>query len=152
MPKKLCIVYYSNTSTTEKMALEIHKGAIDSGVNAILKKVEQCTLDDLLQADGIVVGSPTYFSNIAWQMKKLIDESIMLYRKQRSLENKICGCFVSAGTKNDGKECLKMLETAFGLHHRMKIVPGIVLESKEAEKVFASVCSEFGRRIAEHLE
>ncbi len=38
-----------------------------------VKRVEECRLNDLAEADGIVIGSPTYFSNVAWQVKKLID-------------------------------------------------------------------------------
>jgi hypothetical protein len=42
------------------MASQIARGAETLGVNAILKKVEDCTLNDLAEADGIAVGSPTY--------------------------------------------------------------------------------------------
>lgn len=151
MAKTLCIIYYSQSGTTEKMAYKIKEGAEKTGLKVTLKKVEQCSITDLLEADSIAVGSPTYFSNVAWQIKKLVDESIVLYRKARSLENKTCGCFVSAGTSNDGKDCLRMLEVAFGVHHKMKMVPGIVLESKEAEQEGLQVCYHFGVRIAEKL-
>ena len=70
MPKTLLIIYYSNTGKTEKMASQIAKGAENAGVNAILKKVEDCTHNDLAEADGIAVGSPTYYSNIAWPIKR----------------------------------------------------------------------------------
>jgi flavodoxin len=62
LPKTLLIIYYSNTGKTEKMALQLANGAEKAGVNAILKKVEDCTLDDLAEADGIAVGSPTHYA------------------------------------------------------------------------------------------
>jgi NAD(P)H dehydrogenase (quinone) len=115
MPKSLLIIYYSNTGKTEKMATHIARGAETAGVNAILKKVEDCTLNDLVEADGIAVGSPTHYSNITWQIKRLMDETILtFYTKGHSLRNKVCGCFTSTGAYSDGKECLRMLELAFG--------------------------------------
>lgn len=42
-----------------------------------MKNVEDCTLDDLAGADGLAVGSPTHYSNMAWQIKRLLDETIL---------------------------------------------------------------------------
>jgi len=64
---------------TERMAEEIGQGARNFGVSVEIKRVEKCSLNNLAEADGIIIGSPTYFSNVAWQVKKLIDESIGLY-------------------------------------------------------------------------
>ena len=58
------------------MAYDIGEGAHKWGVDVEVKKVEECQLNELLAADGILIGSPTYFSNVSWQVKKLIDESI----------------------------------------------------------------------------
>jgi multimeric flavodoxin WrbA len=140
------------TGKTEKMALQIAKGAEDVGANAVLKKVEACTLDDLVKADGLAVGSPTYYSNIAWSIKKFLDETILsFYTKGHSLRNKACGCFTSTGAYNDGKECLRMLELAFGNALKMKIISGIILESEEVDTGNLSLCFEFGQKIAREL-
>jgi len=149
--KKLLVVYYSEKGGTERMAGEIGKGAEKFGVRVEVKSVEECGLDDLVEADGIVVGSPTYFSNVAWQVKKLIDESIVLYRKDHLLKNKVCGCFTSAGTRRDGKECIRMLELAFGFHHRAEMVPGIVSESGQSEADVSKMCQDYGMEIAKQL-
>ena len=134
------------------MASHIARGAEKAGVNAILKKVEDCTLNDLADADGIAVGSPTYYSNIAWQIKRLMDETILtFYTKGHSLRNKVCGCFTSTGAYSDGKECLRMLELAFGFALKMKIVPGIILESKDVDEGNLSACYEYGQKIAREL-
>jgi multimeric flavodoxin WrbA len=152
LPKTLLIIYYSNTGKTEKMATHIARGAETAGVNANLKKVEDCTLDDLAEADGIAVGSPTHYSNIAWQIKRLMDETILtFYTKGHSLRNKVCGCFTSTGAYSDGKECVRMLELAFGIALKMKIVPGIILESKDVDEGNLSLCYEYGQKIALEL-
>ena len=152
MPKTLLILYYSDTGRTEKMATKVAKGAETAGVNVVLKKTEDCTLNDLAKADGLAVGSPTHYSNLAWQIKKLLDETILtFYTNGGSLKNKACGCFTSTGAYNDGKECLRMLELAFGVALKMKMVPGIILESKDVDEGILSLCFEFGRKIAQEM-
>ena len=151
MAKRLLIIYYSEKGGTKRMAEEIEKGAEKLGVKADVKRVEECTLDDLAEADGIAIGSPTYFSNVAWQVKKLIDESIVLYRKDHQLRDKVGGCFTSSGTRKDGMDCVRMLELAFGLHHRMKMVNGIVKASGDREEEVVKTCQEYGTEIAKKI-
>ena len=144
--------YFSGEGSTKRMAEEICEGAEQSGVQVEVKNVEECKLDDLVEADGIVVGSPTYFSNVAWQIKKLIDESIELYRKEYALRAKVGGCFTSAGTRRDGKDCIRLLELTFGFHHRMKIVPGIISTSGDEETQVSEICQQYGEKIASCLK
>ena len=148
--KSLLIIYYSETDNTKKMAEEICKGAKRPGVNVELKRVEECRLNDLVEADGIVIGSPTFFSNVAWQVKKLIDESIILYRKEQ-LKGRVGGCFTSAGTHRDGKSCLRMLELAFGLHHEMKVIPGILKAEGDNEEETSAMCQKYGAELAKQI-
>lgn len=146
--KRLLVVYYTGTGNTKRMAEEIGKGAEQSGVNVQVKSVEECELSDLAEADGIVMGSPTYFSNVAWQVKKLIDESITLYRKEHKLRGKVGGCFTSAGTHRDGKDCIRMLELTLGFHHKLKMVGGIIRASDDGEEEVNKMCQQYGREIA----
>ena len=148
---RLLIAYYTGGGNTERMAEGIGKGAEGEGVDVEIKRIESCSLEDLANADGIVVGSPTYFSNVAWQVKKLIDESIALYRKAHQLEGKVGGCFTSSGTRRDGKDCIKMLELAFGFHHRMKVVPGIIRASGDSEAEVSEMCRRYGAKIARKI-
>jgi multimeric flavodoxin WrbA len=134
------------------MASQIAGGAKVAGVKTILKKVEDCTLNDLAEADGIAVGSPTHYSNMAWQIKRFLDETILtFYTKGHSLRNKVCGCFTSTGAYSDGKECLRMLELAFGFALKMKMVSGIILESRDMDEGNLSACYEYGQKIAREL-
>ncbi|MBS7609530.1 NAD(P)H-dependent oxidoreductase [Candidatus Bathyarchaeota archaeon] len=149
--KKLLIVYYSATGHTERMAEAIGRGAQKIGPTVHVKKVEDCSIDDLEKADGIVIGSPTYFSNVAWRVKKLIDESIVLYRRGRALSGKVGGCFTSSGTHRDGEECIRILGLAFGLHHKMMLLPGIVWASGDSEDEVMRKCENYGAEIARQL-
>jgi multimeric flavodoxin WrbA len=77
MVSTVLVVYYSKKGATEKMALEIARGVKDSGVNVVIKTFMDCTIADLLAADAVAFGSPNYYSNIAWQPKKFLDEVIL---------------------------------------------------------------------------
>ena len=147
----LLIVYYTQSGNTERMARAIAEGAEAAGIQAPLKSVEECELGDLVQADGLALGSPTYFSNVAWQVKKLIDESIELY-SGKQLKGKVAGVFTSSGTQRDAQDCLKMMEIALGFHHQMSPVePGLICLSSQPEEETRAECQEYGRRLAAEL-
>ncbi len=149
--KQLLITYYTGTGHTKRMAEEIGKGAERIGVKVVIKSVEECGLNDLVEADGVVMGSPTYFSNVAWQVKKLIDESIALYRRSYQLSGKVGGCFTSSGTQRDGKDCIRLLELTFGFHHKLKMIPGIIRTSGDKEEQVSQMCQRYGMEIAKQI-
>ncbi len=151
MTKQLLITYYTGTGKTQWMAQTIADGAREQGISVKVLPVEDCTVEELHVADGIIIGSPTYFSNMAWQVKKLVDESITLYRRDHLLQDKVAGCFTSSGTKTDGKDCIKTLKVAFGHHHRMKMLEGIIRVSNDPNTKIEQLCKNYGRRIAKIL-
>jgi len=152
MSKTLLVVYYSKKGSTQKMAEEIAKGAKVAGTNVVIRSVNDCSTADLLVADALAFGSPTYYSNIAWQPKKFLDETILdFYSQGHSLRGKVCACFTSVGGYQDGQECLRMLELAFNHALKMLLVSGVVLESKEIAEGNLTKCYELGQRIAKEL-
>lgn len=69
--KNTNIIYDSKTGNTEKMALAVAEGAAQiKGTKTIVKKVEETRNEDLLKADGIIVGSPTYYGQMSGKIKK----------------------------------------------------------------------------------
>jgi len=53
---KVLVAYDSRTGHTEKMAFAVAEGAKQiSGVEVVVKKVDQTSLEDLLNADGITL-------------------------------------------------------------------------------------------------
>lgn len=91
---KILVVYDSKTGNTENMALAVAKGAENSGVEVTMKKAEETKTDDLLAADGIIMGSPVYFGQMSAKLKALIDESIKVHKK---LTGKVGAAFTSSG-------------------------------------------------------
>ena len=149
--KKVLVLYYSGSGNTRGMAEAITEGMKSSAMNVTMEYMEKVNISHLPNYDGIVVGSPTYFSNMTWQVKKMIDESIVHYTGGKP-KGKVAGIFTSAGTRKDGKDCLKMLEIALGHHHEMKVVDGILRVDGEGGKEVEERCHEYGERLVEEIE
>lgn len=130
------------------MAYSIGREAEKLGISVDIKEVKKCRPESMVEYDGIVLGSPTFFSNMSWKVKKFIDESASLRSSGYLLDGKVGGAFTSSATIVDGKECLRMIEVALGLHHKMKLIPGLVVTSKETENNIADKCQEYGEKIA----
>lgn len=97
------IVYYSMTGNTEKMARAVAQGVrAVSGAMPTVRRSDAVTASDLAGADAIVLGSPTYWGNIAGPMKEFIDDWSFKYKV--SLVGKIGGSFASGGGETGGKE------------------------------------------------
>ena len=149
--RNVLILYYSQSGSTERMAKAIGGSLSSSSVDVRVEKVENFDTALLPKYDAIIVGSPTYFSNVAWQVKKMIDESIVHYRAEK-LKGRVAGAFTSAGTKENGKDCLEMLEVALGHHHEMNMVKGIIRVDGESADEVEKRCVEYGRKLAKELE
>jgi NAD(P)H dehydrogenase (quinone) len=71
----ILVVYHSVTGNTEAMALAVAEGvATVPGATPVVKKTDSVTSDDLRAADGIILGSPTYWFNMAAPLKTFIDD------------------------------------------------------------------------------
>ena len=84
------------------------------------KKVEDTGVKELLEPEGILIGSPTYYGTMAWQVKKLLDESVKYHGR---LAGKVGGAFSSAGGVGGGNETTVMNILKALLIHGM-IIPG----------------------------
>lgn len=149
--KKVLILYYSGSGNTKKMAKAIAEGMKSGSVEITLEEAGKFDISSMPNYDVIVMGSPTYFSNVSWQVKKVIDESIVHYGGGK-LKGKVAGIFTSAGTQRDGKDCLKMLELALGLHHKMKVVEGILRVDGESDQEVEKRCREYSKRLLKEIE
>ena len=99
---KVLVVYYSRSGNTEKMAQAVAAGVKEvPGVDVEARPVGKVTPDDLLAADGIIMGSPVYFGSVAAELKSLVDESVKHYGK---FTGKVGGAFASSGAIGGGTE------------------------------------------------
>ena len=150
---KALVVYDSATGNTEKMAVAIGDGLRESGLDVAIQKVSDTKLDDLVAADAIVMGSPTYFSTVTAKMKALIDKSNALWPDEPGkLKNKIGAAFTSCFGATGGNETTLLCLIRAMLWHGMIIVGhqsgacGAISVEAPDEKCLSD-CKEFGKRI-----
>ena len=119
-PVRVLVAYYSLTGNTEKMAGGVAEGiARVPGVRAIVKPVADVTKADLEAADGIVLGCPTYFSNIPGRMKVVIDD--WSWKMKVDFTDKVGGAFSTGGGTSGGKEHVVTSLLLFMLSNRMVV-------------------------------
>ncbi len=147
MPKGL-VAYDSKTGNTEKMAVAISQGMERGGLEIKVKRVENVSLSDLIDADAIVLGSPVYFSNMSGKMKELIDKTIEVYPDK--LKDKVGAAFTSCGSQ--GETTLLSLILAMFWHrmiiigHQSGLLGAISIEKPDNKCI--TECQVFGERIA----
>ena len=100
--KKLAVVYYSRTGNTEAMARLIAEGArMEPDIEVVLSRIEDFPAEKALECDGLILGSPTYYGSMAYQVKKFFDDSVSFHRK---LAGKVGAAFSSAANIGGGNE------------------------------------------------
>ncbi len=100
----ILVLYASDYGNTEKMAQAAVAG-IESvaGAKAVLKKAEEITAEDLINAAGVLVGTPVHMGSMDWRVKKMIDTVCSGLWMQDKLNGKVAGVFVSgSGYGNAG--------------------------------------------------
>jgi len=151
MPKIL-IVYDSKSGNTETMALAVAKGADKAGdLEVTVKKAEETKNNDLLAADGIIMGSPTYFGQMSAKLKALIDESVKVHEQ---LTGKVGGAFTSSGGTASGAET-----TLLSIVQAM-LIHGMIVQGRADDKHYGvavtgapkkrdlAECEKLGQRVA----
>jgi len=121
MPKAL-ISYYSRSGNTKKMAVYIKEGISSvENMEVTVKKISETALEDMLNSDVIIFGSPTYFGVMTAEVKELMDKSVKYFGK---LNGKIGGAFTSSGAIGGGNETT-ILSILQGLLIHGMIIQGV---------------------------
>jgi NAD(P)H dehydrogenase (quinone) len=148
----ILIIYDTKTGNTKKMADYIAQGAKEvHGTKVVIKKANETTNKDLLDADGIIVGSPTYYGQMSASTKTIFDKSVSIHGK---LADKVGAAFTNSGGIASGAETtiISILEAMLihgmiiqGRAHSAHYGAAAVGEPDEKEK---SRCKELGRTTA----
>jgi NAD(P)H dehydrogenase (quinone) len=135
---KVLIVYHSLYGHTVQLARAVEEGVKSvAGVEAVFRRVPEfphtekeleagdgyatkvwndqkvippCTLEDLRDCDGLLLGSPTRYGNMTAQTKALIDSTASLWLSG-AMEGKPAGVFTSTASTHGGQEttCVTMM-------------------------------------------
>jgi NAD(P)H dehydrogenase (quinone) len=138
---EILVVYYSRTGATAQLARHACRG-IESvaGSSATLRTVPAvsassesppqavpdqgppyATLAELRRADGLLLGSPTRFGNMAAPLKYFLDSTSALWL-DGALSGKPAGVFTSTQSMHGGQESTLLTMMLPLLHHGMVLV------------------------------
>jgi len=95
---KAIVVYYSRSGNTKEMAQIVAKAMNDAGLKTECQSVDKVKADDLPGYDAVVIGSPTYYGQMAGPIKAMIDE---LVRQHGQLNMLIAGMVVQGDPQGD---------------------------------------------------
>jgi len=143
---KILVLYYSMTGNVYRMAKLVAEGAREAGAEAVIKTVpelipqeiiqsqefmrkareEQAQVpiaqpDELVNYDGIIVGTPTRYGSMCAQMRNFWDQTGGVWMKG-ALVGKPAGVFSSTGTMHGGQETTIICTMVTLLHHGMIMV------------------------------
>ncbi|MDD2893539.1 MAG: NAD(P)H:quinone oxidoreductase [Halothiobacillaceae bacterium] len=134
---EILVVYYSRGGGTANMARHVARGvAAVPGMQARLRRIGGADtpatasdselpplvrVEDLAECAGLVLGSPTYFGNMAGTVKSFIDQTSSLWMSG-ALIGKPAAVFTSTASQHGGQEStlLSMMIPLF--HHGMLLV------------------------------
>ncbi len=140
MSPKILIMYYSRTGNTEKLAEAVAEGVKRiSGVTVELKRAESVTPEDVIDADGYAVGSPSHFSIMSGQILTLLTD---LYSSRHKMAGKPMAVFTT-GTGGQ-VTALENIERIIGVFNPRFVKPGIAVEGapREADRLQAAKLGE----------
>ncbi len=98
---KILIIYHSRSGSTKKMAELVADGAKSAGAEVVLKPIDKAVPSDMLDADGVVIGSPTYYGHSASAVRAFIDESVKYHGR---FAGKVGAAFSSSANIGGGNE------------------------------------------------
>ncbi|MGO8990019.1 MAG: flavodoxin family protein [bacterium] len=152
---QILILYHSKGGNTRKVAERIAEGVeAVSGAKALLKSTQEVNKDDFVDSAGIIAGSPVYFGAMAWDLKRVFDEYVVVRRK---MENKVGAAFATSGDPSGGKETTMMSIVQCLLIYGMIVVGdpmeatghyGVACVGAPDEKTSENA-RKLGRRVAE---
>lgn len=131
------VLYYSRSGRTEALARQTARGVEAAGAIARLRTVPPvsptseavappipdegppyASVDDLVECDGLLLGSPTRFGTMAAPLKHFLDSTIELWLSG-GLVDKPAGVFTSTSTLHGGQEATLLAMALPLVHHGM---------------------------------
>ena len=132
-------------------------------LKCIEKKNKRCVqkdslnlyLERMIEADGILIGSPTYFSNVSTEVKALIDRAGLVSIANDYLLKRKVGASVIAVRRAGAAHVYSSINFFFGINHMIipgsrywnlgvGLRPGEIMDDKEGVETF----SELGQNMA----
>jgi multimeric flavodoxin WrbA len=145
--KTLFIVYHTGGVKTARMAEAVERGArSEDNVNVVVKRCAEAGAEDLLAADGLILGTPENFGYMSGMMKDFLER--VFYACEGKVNGRPYALFVGAG--QDGSGAVASVERiVLGL--RLKAVHDPIIGLKDLTPEILRSCEELGTAFAAGL-
>jgi NAD(P)H dehydrogenase (quinone) len=147
----ILVLYTSLRGRTGQMVAPICEGIRAERVDVLTRAVDDVIWQDMLAADGIIVGNPTRFGGVDWQIKRLFDVTAF-QDYPGPLVGKVGGAFGASGRPGGGGELALMSTLHVLLNHGMIIQGnaygahyGPVFSRDTSEDAMWAECQGWGR-------
>lgn len=140
---KVLVVYHSGTGNTKSMAQAVAEGVKEvPGVDVALKEADQVSVGDLVNADALAFGSPTYFSYMAGVVKAIFDKA---YLSRSQIKGKPFAAFASGGGGEvNSVQSIESIAVSCGLR---KVCEGVAVGGMPTESE-SQDCRKLGATLA----
>ncbi|MBV1877351.1 MAG: flavodoxin family protein [Pseudomonadales bacterium] len=147
--KHLLIIYHSKNGNTGKMADAVLRGARHPEIEIEVKMQEakQTGLDELLWADGLILGTPENFGYMSGALKDFFDRTF--YPAEGKVEGLPYCIFISAG--NDGSGALASIRRICKGFPFKEVQQPVIAQGKLTQDKIAD-CQDLGTYMAAGLE
>lgn len=151
---ELLIIYTTKNGRTGAMVEPVRQGIIGAGANATVRSVDEVQWEEMLGAQGIIVGTPVRFGDVDWQIKRLFDVTTS-QGYPGPLAGKAGGAFVGGSSPGGGAELTLLSMLHILLNHGM-VIQGHAFSSHygpvtlrgTTDEEMNSVCQAWGRHWA----
>lgn len=145
--KTLLIVYHTGGVKTAQMAQAVERGAkTEPGVRVVVKRCAETGPEDVLAADGLILGTPENFGYMSGMMKDFLER--IFYACEGKVAGRPWALFVGAG--QDGSGAASSVERIVtGLRLKKVAEPVVVVKELQPEQVAA--LEELGAAMAAGL-
>lgn len=146
--KRLLLVYSSQTGRTAAMMRAVCDGIGDFAdeVELRLRPALAAGIDDLLWADGLVIGTPENFGYMSGALKDFLDRTY--YPAEGKVDGLPYALFVSAG--NDGSGAVRAIER-IALGYKWQSIGEPLILRGEPDADGLARCRELGQTFAAGL-
>lgn len=145
--KTLLIVYHSQSGSTAALAASVAEGASgEPGVSVKLRRAFGACSDDLVQADGVLFGSPENFGYLSGGLTDFLARTFYpVLPRQLALPY---AAFISAG--NDGTGAIRQLDRIVSGYPLKKVAEPVIVRGPVDESGLDR-CRELGEAMAAGL-
>ena len=148
--KHLLIVFHTQSGNTRRLAEAVLEGASDeliTGVEVRYLLAAEAGPDDLLWADGLLLGTPENFGYMSGAMKDFLDRTF--YPVEGRILSLPYAVFISAG--NDGSGALRAIRRIANGYPFKEVQDPVIAQGEINEGVIEQ-CRELGMTLAAGLE